>query len=95
MSEPNRKITDLSLEELDEEIDRLSNFELNGGRYGCPEAREADERRLKTLILISIREQHLLRENSADLIDVKPNIASIGMNLNEAWRRFKTWFSLK
>lgn len=91
MSEANRKITELSLDEINEEIDQLSNFELNGGGYGCPEARLADERRLKTLI--SIRGQYSLKENSEDLLEVKPNIAGIGVNLNEAWRRFKSWFS--
>ena len=33
--------------------------------------------------------------NQADVIDFKPNFYGIGVNLNEAWRRFKGWFSRK
>jgi len=52
-----QKITDLTLDEIDDEIDRIANFEGNGGGYGAPEAREADERKLR--ILMSLREQKL------------------------------------
>ena len=31
--------------------------------------------------------------NSTDLVDWKPNYFGLGMNLNEAWRRFKKWWS--
>ncbi len=27
-----------------------------------------------------------------NLVDIKPNFYGIGINLNEAWRRFKNWF---
>ena len=52
------KITDLTLGELNAEIDRITNFELNGGGYGAPEAREADDRKLR--ILMHLREQKLM-----------------------------------
>lgn len=52
-----KRVTDLTLDELDCEIDRIVNLEINGGGYGCPEAREGDERKLR--ILMSLREQKL------------------------------------
>jgi hypothetical protein len=33
------------------------------------------------------------RSNSTDVVDIKPNFYGIGLNLNEAWHRFKKWFS--
>lgn len=54
-----KRITDLTLDELDCEIDRIANFESNGGGYGCIEAREGDERKLQ--VLMSLREQKLAK----------------------------------
>ena len=28
-----------------------------------------------------------------DVIDVKPNVYGVGLNLNEAWRRFRHWWA--
>ena len=50
-----QKITNLTLDEINDEIDRITNFGLNGDGYGSPDAREADERKLR--VLMSLREQ--------------------------------------
>lgn len=41
--------------------------------------------------LISERESG--NENKADVVDLKPNIFGLGINLNESWRRVKKWWS--
>nr|VFJ60913.1 MAG: Predicted nucleotide-binding protein containing TIR-like domain-containing protein [Candidatus Kentron sp. DK] len=61
MDKPDKKITELTLDEINEEIDRLANFELSGGGYGDPDARLNDDRKLQTLI--HLREQKLLMRN--------------------------------
>ena len=43
--------------------------------------------------LITEREQQDNSENQEDVIEVKPNIFGLGINLNEAWRRVKKWWS--
>ncbi|MDH3974611.1 MAG: nucleotide-binding protein [Deltaproteobacteria bacterium] len=63
-----KKITDLTLEEIDQEIDRIAGFEASGGGYGSPDARFADERRLKTLI--SLREQKMNTSSPKPSVDV-------------------------
>jgi hypothetical protein len=35
------------------------------------------------------------RQNNDDIIDVKPNIFGIGLNLNAAWRKIKNYFTFK
>jgi hypothetical protein len=30
--------------------------------------------------------------SKADLLDAKPNFFGFGVNLNEAWRRFRNWW---
>ncbi len=52
-----KKITELTLDEINKEIDQIANFEISGGGYGCPEAREADERKLR--VLMQLREQKI------------------------------------
>lgn len=62
MDDKRRRITDLTLDEIDQEIDDITNFEFDGGGYGAPEAREADDRRLR--VLMNLREQKLLEIQS-------------------------------
>lgn len=82
-----KRITDLTLDELDCEIDHIVNLELNGGGYGCPEAREAYERKLR--ILMSLREQKLAKnqiENSSMNQPDSPKIIHRNIsNLDEAF----------
>ena len=66
----NSRITDLTIDEINTEINRIVNYELNGGGYGAPEAREADDRKLK--ILMQLREQKLFDTRQNDVQDL-PN----------------------
>lgn len=34
-------------------------------------------------------------EQKGDILDIKPNIYGIGLNLNVAWQRVKQWFTLR
>ena len=52
--------------------------------------KESNELAIKTLTEANLRseEESALREsNCPDVVDIKPNIFGIGVNLNEAWRR--------
>lgn len=40
-------------------------------------------------------EQNNNSSNKTDVIDIKPNFYGLGVNLNEAFRRVKGWFSKK
>lgn len=57
MSISERQITSLTLEEINEEIDRMTNLGLDGSGYGAPEAWGAHDRKLQ--VLMSLREQKL------------------------------------
>ncbi len=45
--------------------------------------------------LITELEQNDNSTNQTDVIDVKPNIFGLGVNLNETWRRVRKWWSNK
>lgn len=67
-----KSITSLTIEEINCEIDRIVNFELNGDGYGAPEAREADERKLR--VLMTLREQKLT-ESQTDSYEI-PSVSN-------------------
>jgi hypothetical protein len=83
------KIDALSIHELEADVNnaRSSPFQGNEKR------RYIDER----LSFLKSEHEKALREsdrsNSTDVVDIKPNFYGIGLNLNEAWHRFKKWFS--
>jgi len=83
------QIDSMSIHELeaDEKNARSSLFK------GKEKRRYIDER----LSLLKSEREETLREsninNSTDVVDIKPNIFGLGMNLNEVWRRFKKWWS--
>lgn len=84
-----RKITDLTLEEINEEIDRMTNVRLDGSGYGTPEAWEAHDRKLQ--VLIRLREQKLAQNqpqsaeisNSTDPISYSTVASSLRSHLSE------------
>lgn len=51
--------------------------------------RESNELATKALTEANQKNQ----KHSADLVDIKPNFFGLGVNLNEAWRRFIKWRS--
>jgi len=80
------KIDSMSIHELEADVKnaRSSPFqEVEKRRY-------IDER---FAFLKSEQEKSLRESNSTDVVDIKPNFFGLGMNLNEAWRRFKKWRS--
>jgi hypothetical protein len=48
-----------NLEDIDKELDRLMSFVDNGGGYGDPDAKEADDRKIQ--ILLNLRQQEIQR----------------------------------
>lgn len=79
----------MSIHELEADIKnaRTSPFQ------GHDKRRYIDERRsfLKNEQEKALHESR--NRNKADLVDVKPNFFGLGLNLNEAWRRFKKWWT--
>lgn len=79
------KIDAMSIHELEADVKnaRSSPFQANEKR------RYIDER----LLFIKSEHEKALRESSSsnitDVVDIKPNFFGLGINLNEAWRRFK------
>jgi hypothetical protein len=79
-------------------IDAMSIHELEGdvknarsSLFQRSEKRRYIDERLS--FLKSEHEQNLRETNSTDVVDIKPNLFGLGMNLNEVWRRFKKWRS--
>jgi len=83
------KIDAMSIHELKADVKnaRSSPFQANEKR------RYIDER----LSFLKSEHEKTLREscssNGTDVVDIKPNFFGLGMNFNEAWRRFKKWYS--
>jgi len=83
------KIDAMSIHELEADVKnaRSSPFQASEKR------RYIDER----LSFLKSEHEKILREssssNSTDVVDIKPNFFGLGMNLNEACRRFKKWRS--
>ena len=83
------KIDAMSIHELEADVKnaRSSPFQ------GIEKRRYIDER----LSFLKSEQEKALREsgsgNSTDVVDIKPNLFGLGMNLNEVWRRFKKWRS--
>lgn len=79
-------------ESAKERIDSMSIHEL-----------EADVRNARTSPFQGVEKRRYIDERLSylkatseaqfDLIDIKPNFYGLGFNLNEAWRRFKSWWS--
>lgn len=71
-----RKITDLTLEEINEEINNMTNFGLDGDGYGDPDAWKAHDRKLQ--VLISLREQKLVENQpkAAKIDYLSPPVSS-------------------
>lgn len=59
-----KPLTSLTIEEINNEIDRIVNIGLDGGGYGAPEAKEADDRKLQ--VLMQLRTQKLATEQNFD-----------------------------
>jgi hypothetical protein len=53
-----------SIEDIDKELDCLMSFAENGGGYGDPDAKEADDRKIQ--ILLSLRQQEIQRSMTSN-----------------------------
>ena len=67
-----KPLTSLTLEEINSEIDHIVNFVGNGGGYGAPEAKEADDRKLQILMQLRAEKLSTVQEvNEPDLSAVR------------------------
>lgn len=67
-----KPLTSLTLEEINSEIDHIVNFVGNGGGYGAPEAKEADDRKLQILMQLRAEKLSTIQEvNEPDLSAVR------------------------
>ena len=57
------------------------------------ESNELATKALANANLRSEKESALHESKSTDVVDIKPNLFGIGVNLNETWRRIKNWLS--
>ena len=57
------------------------------------ESNELAKKALTEANFRSKQERALHESSSIDVVDMKPNIFGIGVNLNEAWRRIIKWCS--
>jgi hypothetical protein len=64
-----------NLEDIDKELDYLMSFQENGGGYGCPEAKEADDRKIQ--ILLNLRQQEILKNKLASDASGDPDLSAI------------------
>lgn len=65
-----------NIDDIDKELDRLMSFQENGGGYGDPEAKEADDRKIQ--VLLSLRQQELIKNKAADSADFStPDLSAI------------------
>jgi hypothetical protein len=51
------------------------SFQENGGGYGCPEAKEADDRKIQ--ILLNLRQQEILKNKLANATSGAPDLSAI------------------
>ena len=70
-----RKLTNLTLDEINSETDRIANIGLDGDGYGAPEAKEADDRKLQ--VLMNLREQKLVEARSKSNNPDRPGLSAI------------------
>jgi 23S rRNA pseudoU1915 N3-methylase RlmH len=77
-------------------------MELNQKREKEAQRIQAAENSSAQLVALQKESNELARKaldqvndesNKTDVIDLKPNIFGIGLNLNEAWRKFGKWIS--
>ena len=64
-----------NLDDINKELARLISFQENGGGYGCPEAKEADDRKIQ--ILLSLRQQEILKNKLVDSTSSNPDLSAI------------------
>lgn len=64
-----------NLDDIDKELDYLMSFQENGGGYGCPEAKEADDRKIQ--ILLNLRQQEILKNKQANPTSGDPDLSAI------------------
>ena len=75
------------------------SFQENGGGYGCPDAKEADDRKIQ--ILLNLRQQEILKNKLASDASGDPDLSAISYLIpltevkhldSELWDRYR--FSL-
>lgn len=83
------KIDAMNIHELEADVKNARSSPFQGHEKRT----YIDER----LSFLKSEQEKALRESDikkgTDVVDIKPNFFGLGMNLNEAWRRFKKWLS--
>lgn len=64
-----------TIDDIDKELERLMSFQENGGGYGAPEAKEADDRKIQ--VLLSLRQQEIIKNKAADSDFGNPDLSAI------------------
>lgn len=64
-----------NIDDIDKELARLMSFTENGGGYGDPAAKEADDRKIQ--ILLALRQQEIIKNQAVDSDFKAPDLSAI------------------
>ncbi len=64
-----------NIDDIDKELARLMSFTENGGGYGDPAAKEADDRKIQ--ILLALRQQEIIKNQAVDFDLGNPDLSAI------------------
>lgn len=64
-----------NIDDIDKELARLMSFTENGGGYGDPAAKEADDRKIQ--ILLALRQQEIIKNQAVDFDFGNPDLSAI------------------